>query len=215
MADLDPERALALVYVPATTRPALAALWRLDATLGAVLATGSEPMVTRIRLAWWREALERLDREAPPAEPLLESLAARVLPAGVSGGELAAMVEGWDAIVGGEAPDTEALDLHAVARGGTFFRLSARLLGGTAETGTAGERWALVDLARRSARPEEGLAAMAAARGRQAAMWWPVTLRPLGILAVLSGRDLRRRTPERQGGPARLVRMIWHRISGK
>ena len=63
-------------------RPRVEALWRLDVTLGAVLATGREPMVSRIRLAWWREALERLDREPPPAEPVLQALAAHVLPAG-------------------------------------------------------------------------------------------------------------------------------------
>ena len=80
--DLDPDRRLALAYVPAAARPAVEALWRLDVTLGAVLAAGREPMIGRIRLAWWREALEKLDREAPPAEPLLQALAERVVPAG-------------------------------------------------------------------------------------------------------------------------------------
>ena len=93
--DLDPDRRLALAYVPAARRPALEALWRLDVNLGAVLAGGRDPMIGRIRLAWWREALEALDRSPPAAEPLLRSLAAHVLPAGVSGAELAAMEQGW------------------------------------------------------------------------------------------------------------------------
>src|ERR1700760_3804181 len=74
--DLDPDRRLALAYAPARARPALEALWRLDVTLGAVVARAREKMVARIRLAWWREALERLDAAPPPAEPLLEALAA-------------------------------------------------------------------------------------------------------------------------------------------
>ena len=42
--DLDPDRMLALAYVPAARREAIAALWRLDAALGAVLATGTDPI---------------------------------------------------------------------------------------------------------------------------------------------------------------------------
>ncbi|MBX3561888.1 MAG: squalene/phytoene synthase family protein [Sphingomonas sp.] len=215
MAEPDPERVLALTYVPAARRPALEALWRLDAAFASVLATGREPMVTRIRLAWWREALERLDGAPPPAEPLLEALAAHVLSAGVTGAELSAMADGWDAIVGAEAPDREALDLYATARGATLFGLSARLLGVEAEVGPAGQVWALIDLARHSARFEEAMAAMTAARARYAQVRWPAALRPLGMLAVLAARDLRDDVPGKQGGPSRLLRMIWHRLSGR
>src|SRR3954466_6792638 len=101
--DLDPDRVLALSYIPAGPRQRLAALWGLDAALGAVLAGGREPMISRIKLAWWREALERLDRERAPAEPALQALANHVLPNGVSGAKLAAMVEGWEALLSPEA----------------------------------------------------------------------------------------------------------------
>ena len=92
--DLDPDRKLALAYVPAAARPAVEALWRLDASFAAILATGTQPLISQMRLAWWREALERLDAAPPPAEPVLQALAAHVLPK-VSGAELAAMEEGW------------------------------------------------------------------------------------------------------------------------
>src|SRR5687768_18513690 len=92
--DLDPDRTLALSYVPARRRSAVGALWRLDSALGAALAGGREPMISRIKLAWWREALERLDRERAPAEPGLQELAEHVLPAGVGGAELAGMEGG-------------------------------------------------------------------------------------------------------------------------
>ncbi len=213
--ELDPERALALAYVPAARRPALEALWQLDAAFASVLATGREPMVTRIRLAWWREALERLDAAPPPAEPLLEALAAHVLPAGVSGMALSAMADGWDTIVGAEAPDADALDQHGRARGAVLFALSARLLGAEAEVDSAGQAWALVDLARHSSSAQEATAAMAAARARHVPSRWPVALRPLGMLAVLAERDLHATTLGKQGGPSRLLRMIWHRMSGR
>jgi phytoene synthase len=216
MADLDPERALALAYVPAATRPALQALWQLDATMGAVLATASEPMVTRIRLAWWREALERLDRGPAPPEPLLQALAAHLLPAGIAGADLAAMEEGWEAIVTPGALAPEDLALHARARGASLFRLSARLLGVEAfPVEIAGERWALADLARRSSARAEAGAARHAARERRIEATWPRALRPLGMLAILADRDLERDSPERPGSPKRMMRMLLHRITGR
>ena len=78
--DLDPDRKLALAYVPAGARPAVEALWRLDVAFAAILATGTQPIVSQMRLAWWREALERLDSAPPPAEPVLQALATHVLP---------------------------------------------------------------------------------------------------------------------------------------
>ncbi|MEA3042890.1 MAG: hypothetical protein QOH47_728 [Sphingomonadales bacterium] len=218
MPDLDADRSLALAYVPAGARPALEALWRLDVTFGAVLATGSEPMVSRIRLAWWREALERLDREAPPAEPLLQALAGQVLAAGISGAALAAMEEGWLELLSEGPLDRDSLNAYAAARGGALFRLSANLLGLPGHpVEAAGRRWALVDLARRSTDRGEAAAALAAAalvgdEGR-----WPPLLRPLGMLSMLARRDLRRGPDawEGQGAPARMLRMLRHRLSGK
>jgi phytoene synthase len=99
---LDADRALALTYVPAAKRPAIGALWRLDAALGAVLAGGREPLISQIKLAWWRDSLEKLDREKAPAEPALQDLARDVLPAGVSGAQLSQMEEGWTLLLSEE-----------------------------------------------------------------------------------------------------------------
>src|SRR3546814_21200061 len=63
MTPLDPDRTLALSYVPAKHRPAVEALWRLDAALGAVLAGGREPLIGQFKLVWWRGALEKPHRE--------------------------------------------------------------------------------------------------------------------------------------------------------
>lgn len=215
-ADLDPDRQLALAYVPAPRRSAIEALWRLDVTLGAVLATGREPMVTRIRLAWWREALERLDRERAPAEPVLQALAAHVVLT-ISGVELAAMEEGWAQLVGEGPLDPDRLHHYAAKRGGLLFAYSARLLGKPASVESAGARWALADLARRSSGAGEAQAAWSAARGLEEPGIWSRRLRPLGMLSVLTRRDLDRGTGdlERQGSPARMLRMLRHRLTGR
>ena len=213
--ELDPERRLALAYVPLRRRPAVEALWRLDVALGSVLVTGREPMISRIRLAWWREALERLDRAPAPAEPVLEALAEHVLPAGVGGAELAAMEEGWLPLADAEPPDAAALDLYARKRGALLFGFTARLLGADAEAGRGGEVWALIDLARRSSDPVEAEAAVRAARAFKPAGRWPRVLRPLGMLAMLAIRDAERGPPfERYGAPRRMLRMLRHRLSG-
>ena len=215
-ADLDPDRTLALAYVPARHRAAVGALWRLDAALGAALAGGREPLIGRIKLAWWREALEALDSAPPPAEPVLQAAAAHVLPA-VSGAELARMEEGWAVLPGAEILDSDGLHAYAAKRGGLLFRYTARLLGGEAEgLEPAGEAWALVDLARHCATAEDSDVALAAARTRSLPRRWPARLRPLGMLAVLAARDSDPgRAPwEGRGSPKRMWRMLRHRIFG-
>jgi phytoene synthase len=215
--DLDPDRFLALSYVPAKRRAAVGALWRLDSALGAALAGGREPMISRIKLAWWREALERLDREPAPAEPVLRELADHVLPAGIGGAELAAMEPGWAVLASPEALAAAELDAYAEARGAGFFRLTARLLGDpAAEVGEAGEAWALVDLARHCATSDDSDIALAAARERALPRRWPSRLRPLGMLAILADRDRDPARPpwEARGAPRRMWRMLGHRISG-
>ena len=215
--DLDPERKLALAYVPAAQRAALETLWRLDVTLGSVLATGREPMISRIRLAWWRDALEKLDAAPPPAEPMLQDVARVLVPAGLAGAELAEMEEGWAALLVPEAPAADELDLYARARGGRLFALAARLLGGSEDFAAGGgEVWALADLARHSGADEEAKSALAAAAKRSLPQSWPKPLRPLGMLAALARHDAGRGLPlDQPGSPARMVRMLRHRLTGR
>ncbi len=214
---MNPDVQFALGSAPEPPRAALHALWGLDDALGRVLATGREEMVSRIRLAWWREALERLDRERPPKEPVLQGVAAHLLQAGISGAELAAMEEGWLAILGDEPIQQEALDLYAARRGGLLFACASRLLGREAPgVAAAGEAWALVDLARHSTEPHDIQAALSAALQRRLPTRWPGAVRPLGMLAVLADRDRRRTGAELEppGYPPRTARMLRHRLTG-
>jgi phytoene synthase len=219
VSSLDPDRALALAYVPAARRAAIEALWRLDATLSAVLSTGREPLISRIRLAWWRETLEKLDREPPPAEPVLEAVAAHLLPAGVTGAELSELEGGWTILLSPEPLAAEDLAVYAAGRGGLLFRLTARLLGtGLPDRGeAAGGGFALIDLARHSSNDGDAEAALAAARAIDWPPRWPARLRPLGMLAALARRDAEPGRPrwEPQGSPKRMLRMISHRLTGR
>lgn len=215
----DPERALALAYAPAGRRHGLGLLWVLDEKLGAVLDIAQEPMIRAIRLAWWREALEALDDGPPPDEPLLQAIAADLLPLGLRGKDLAALEEGWAALA--DLPPDPAR--HGRARGSELFVLSARLLTGeeaSQEVKQAGEGWALIDrLARNDvdrpateARRRAEMLLESAMRGK-----WSRALRPIGILAALALRDARPGGLERrrQGSPGRIVRVLAMGLLGR
>lgn len=202
------ERELAVRYAPAPARARLAALLALDDRLGAIVRRNREPAIAQMRLVWWFEALGALDRGPAPAEPLLRALAAEVLPAGVAGTELADLVDGWEPLIG-DAP----LDFDAMARdrGGRLFALAARLLGGTdARVAALGEGWALADWAVHWDR--EDARALAPTRLDAFATAWPRPLRPLGALALLARSDLAGGAP---GAPARVGRLLLHRLTGR
>jgi len=209
----DPERALALSYAPAAARAGLGALFALDAALGQVLRTTREPMVGQMRLAWWREALSRLDTAPPPGEPVLQALAADVLPHGVKGATLALMIDGWEPLLG--VIDDAAIAAHARWRGGALFEQAAILL--RADSGdpitAAGQGWALADLAAHLSDPDRATAARHAAMPfltDAAAYRWSRNGRALGALVHIARLDL-----AGPAGPVRVARLAWHRLTGR
>lgn len=216
----DPERALALSYAPMRARPGVAALFALDDTLGRILRTVREPVIGQMRLTWWHDALTALDSAPPPAEPVLQALATHVLPR-VSGATLARMIDAWEALLDPDTPDDATLEVYAT-RGTILFGAAATLLGGAPgdPVAPAGRGWALADLAR-----HVGDAAVAArARGlaegpltAATAARWSRPARSLGALAQLARMDLAVSpdTPIRPASPARVWRMLRHRLTGR
>jgi phytoene synthase len=169
----DRERWLAVQYAPAAVRPALLALQALDLELAKVVDTTTEPMLGEIRLAWWRERLEGLDKGQVPAQPVLQALATEVLPRGVTGATLAGFEDGWLLRLGGDEVAA------AQGRGRALFAAMAVLLGGDPVAAAAlGETWAAGDAAR------YGLDGVAPGVARTA-----TALRPLAGLAALGARD--------------------------
>jgi phytoene synthase len=171
-----------------------------------------------MKLAWWREALIALDERDAPAEPLLHAVKQLLLPTDITGTALAGLVDGWEQLLAEETLGTDHLAAYADARGGTLFRLSAKVLGREPLAGleAAGAGWALIDLSRHSSKAEEADAALEQARVKfaQAPRTWPARLRALGMLAVLASRDAVS-GPGTPGSPGRLLRMLVHRITGR
>lgn len=214
----DPERALAVAYAPAKARPALAALFALDERMGGIVATTTEPMIGLMRLAWWREALEKLDRDPAPAEPLLREIADQILPHGVLGATLGAIEDGWAALLDGDPP-ARAAARHGCERGRWLFDAAAAILGAHDDrVRAAGEGWALADLAHRHSDRELRVVARERAAATLDALprrRWPRAVRPLGMLATLARADVAADGPRAQGSPRRLARMLALYVSGR
>lgn len=211
---------LALAYAPEAVRPALHALWALDEQFGAVLSSTREPQIGAMRLVWWRDALETLDPASPPSEPLLAKLAETTLDAGVSGSTLAEMEGGWTALLESDPPDEQSITEHARIRGARVFETSAVLLGGAkgVDVTAAGEAWAFADLVRRLSNEEARDCAISLGRTclpRMGTSPWPRSLRPLGMLAMLAGSELRAGSPGRRGSPRRVFRAALHGLTGR
>lgn len=206
----DPEVALTLTYVPPSRRDVVAALFQLDAQIGAVLRFAREPLLAQLRLTWWREALAQPD----PAgrQPLLARLEP-VMDAGLD-----RLVEGWEVLLQPELGQ-EDLDLYADLRGGTLFTAAGSWLRiEHPDIRAAGRIWAWADLARHSSRSEEATAALARAADEPlTSARWPVAGRMLGALARLARRDAARGASafEAQVTPKRMFLALSHRWTGR
>ena len=187
---LSPEKRLAFAYLPAKQRPAIEALFAIDAAMGDVVRTTSEPMIGQIRLAWWRERLEELDQGVhAPAEPRLLAAERELLPRGLKGRDLAALERGWVGLFDPFPWDAGNAELIWF-RGRQLFALAAELLAKTDDViEGVGGIWALMDVARHcsDAQSREMLIAQATifARGLDGVRV-PRSLRPLSMLAMLT-----------------------------
>jgi len=218
----DPERHLSLTYAPPDRRAALAALLALDDTLAQILRTTREPLVGQMRLTWWHAALCALDTAPPPAQPVLQALAAEVLPRGVSGAALAGMIDGWEILLEPDPLDDAAIDAFATARGATLFESAGVVLGAAAgdPLAEAGRGWALADLALHSRDALAGVRPRALATGALDAATkarWSVSARALGALAHGARMTLAVAPGEavRPGAPGRVARLAFHRLTGR
>jgi 15-cis-phytoene synthase len=196
------------------------ALFLIDAAMADVVRTTRETSLGPIRLAWWREQLEKLDEGADaPAEPRLQLVKRELLPRGISGHDLAGLEPGWLRLFDPFPWGTETSEAIWL-RGNLLFGLGARLLGAASEQiQAAGGLWALVDVARHcSDESSRRLLLRQASKfaGPLGGTRFAPALRPLSMLAGLAIRDSRRREPlDPEGTPWRAATMLRHRLGGK
>ena len=179
-----------------------------------MVATSTDPRLGAIRLAWWRERLEALDEGGgTPAEPRLKTVAAEILPRGVTGAELSRLEDAWLPLLE-PFPWGEQQAEGLALRGRILFGIGARLLGVTSdEAAEAGALWSLVDGGHHCTDPvSRGMLGKRASAILAAATRAPMPrgLRVLTVLAALAAADV-----VREGsGLKRLSAAVKHRLVG-
>lgn len=206
-----PDTQLAISYA-LRGRDGIASLFGLDERLADIVRRASDPLVGQMRLTWWREALEALDRGAPPAEPILRALAEHALPCGATGAALAEITDGWEALL--EEPfGHDAIERHSV-RGAVLFAALGQITGAADDPIVeAGRGWALADLAghlgdagRRDEAATMARRHLAVARDHR----WSRAGRTIGALALLAQQELDGVSPA-----TRIGRLLWLRLTGR
>ncbi len=173
------------------------------------MRSSTQPALGAIRLAWWREALERLDAGQPPPEPRLRAAAAELLPRGITGAMLGGLEDGWATLLD-DQPDIERIG----ERGVKLFARAGRLLGGDDQRiGTAGRLYAQVQIARigllQTHFPMEEMPMLTGHH-------FPRRLRPLTALARLAARDVKHAPAiEPEATPGRAAALLSHRLFGR
>ena len=203
------DRDLVRHYWPVELRPAFDALFAIDDALVDVVTSSTQPALGAIRLAWWREALERLDNAPAPPEPRLGAAALELLPRGVTGAMLAELEDGWATLLD-EVPDVERIG----KRGIRLFAIGAILLDVQDPLlEPAGKLFAQEQVARRHLMatdfPEMELRMLPGHRFAR-------RLRPLTALARLAARDLKQGPAvEPEATPGRAAALLSHRLFGR
>jgi phytoene synthase len=151
----DRDRFLAALFAPEPARSDLLALLAFDHELARTRIVTREPMLARIRLQWWREAVTEAAGPAKPrAQPTVESLSETVRRRAIAPERLAALIDAreeeidgpLDVLRTGHALADLQLAVLGIDHGPT--RQAARAVGAAWLMGEGPERAALLAEAR-------------------------------------------------------------------
>ncbi|RVQ69084.1 hypothetical protein EKN06_02420 [Croceicoccus ponticola] len=184
---LPPPVRMAISHAPLRARELWTGFFALDRRFANILATGAEPMLAQMRLAWWRETLAQPAASRPAGEPLLAALTAwdseRLA--------LAGLADGWEALIGDAPLDAAAFAALAGARAEAIAALvricdAAEL---EIEASGRGYVWALHDIAAHLSDRTENDRVVALVRSAPATDGTAARLlRPVAILDALARR---------------------------
>jgi phytoene synthase len=150
----DHDRYLTCLFAPAARREALFALYAFNLEVAKTAELVSEPMLGRIRLQWWREAIDEIYGGRPRRHEVIGPLGAAVTRHGLSRAHFDRLIDGREFDLDGEAPDTLArLEAYAEATSAGLNLLALEILGAADEAGRSAARevgiaWALTGLLR-------------------------------------------------------------------
>jgi phytoene synthase len=130
----DPDRFLTCLFAPAQCREALFALYAFNFEIAKTRETVREPMMGRIRLQWWREAIAELYDGKAREHQVVRALAP-CLPAAVDQEMVQRLIDARELDLEDTPPATgAALVDYTRATGGNLMVMAARLLGARDES---------------------------------------------------------------------------------
>lgn len=153
----DPDRFLCALFAPADRREDLLALYAFNLELARAREQVSEAMLGRIRLQWWREAVEEIYSGTPRRHAVIQPLQAAAQRHGLDRASFDRMIDAREADMDGKPPgDLAALEEYADGTAGTLAALALGVLGVTRDPARRAARhvalaWALTGLLRATA----------------------------------------------------------------
>ena len=151
----DRDRFLAALFAPEPARTDLLALLAFDHELARTRLVTREPMLARIRLQWWREAVaEAAGTAKPRAQPIVESLSEMMRRRAMAPEKLTALIDAREEEVEGPLDVLRAghaladLQLAVLGIGHAATRQAARAVAAAWLMGEGPERAALLVEAR-------------------------------------------------------------------
>jgi phytoene synthase len=151
---LDRDRYLTCLFAPAARRQGLFALYAFNLEVARTAEVVSEPMLGKIRLQWWRDALEEIHAGRPRRHEVIEPLAAAVRAYGLTRAHFERLIEAREFDLEQEPPESLAgLEDYAEATSAGLVLLALEVLGPGDEAGRRAGRhvgiaWALAGLLR-------------------------------------------------------------------
>lgn len=182
------EQNLALLHASKPVAWQLGAFLRLDRRLGQFVSQSKEPILTQMRLAWWRDQLTKPVADRPGGDAILDDLSAHWPD---EEGALIALVDGWEQLLAEPPLPQAAAEDFAAARAHCFGAI-ARMAGYDPVNAIhCGARWAFADLLTRMSDPEERAFVLSVACSQCASkLALPYKLRSLAILGKLGQRAI-------------------------
>ncbi|MDH3579411.1 MAG: squalene/phytoene synthase family protein [Hyphomicrobiales bacterium] len=152
----DLDRYLATLFAPAHARDPLMALYAFNIDVSRIPGAVSEPMLGEVRLQWWRDALEVLEKGDVTGNPVADALGKAIHDFNLPKPLLQGVIDARAFDLSGEAmPDGQALKAYLQKTQGALFTLAARIVTGEkpdraleAIAQQAGFAWGLTDMLR-------------------------------------------------------------------
>lgn len=134
----DNDRFLSVLFAPADYREDLFALYAFNLELSKIRETVSEPLIGRMRLQFWRDAVPQMLEGKPPSHYVAETLAGAVKMHGLSASHLNDIIDMRETDLDDIPPkDLDAVVSYAEGTSSSLIKLAFGILGVTGEQSDA------------------------------------------------------------------------------